>query len=90
MYITIKISAETVQNLHKRSLSTPELMELLKIEKEFGIIMEPLHPFSNDFRLDPYFVVRVPKGIDAEEIIARFRQCEMVEAVYIKPPDEMP
>ncbi len=90
MYITIKISAETVQNLHQRSPSTPELMELLKIEKKFGITIEPLHPFLNDLHLDPYFVVRMPKDVNAEEIIARLRQCKMVEAAYIKPPDEMP
>lgn len=90
IYITIKVSEEMARNLHQRGSSTPELKELIKLEKEFNVAIEPMHPYSDNSRLDPYFVVRIPEHATTEEMLTRFRQCKMIEAAYIKPPDELP
>ena len=88
--VTIQVSADVVRILHQRGVPTTESKELFKIAEELGVLLEPVHPGTEDPLLTPYFMVEVPDAITAEQVIAHFRQSTEVEAVYLKPPDELP
>lgn len=88
--VTIQVSADVARMLHQRGAPTTESKELFKIAEELGVLLEPLHPGAEDPLLTPYFMVEVPDSTTAEHVIAHLRQSMAVEAVYLKPPDELP
>jgi hypothetical protein len=89
--VTVKISKEARGSLQKRKSSTSKLLdELLTVEKDLGILLEPLHPGAEDPYLSPYFKVKVPDHATATKVINRLLNCKAVEAAYIKPSDELP
>lgn len=55
-----------------------------------GVALQPMHPGTDDPDLMRFFTVEVPDGTSAEQLIARIQEDAMVEAAYLKPPDEMP
>ena len=88
--VTVQVSADVARILHQRGAPTTESKELLKIAEEFGVVLEPMHPGAEDPLLTPYFMVEVPDSTTAERVIAHLRRSTAVEAVYLKPPDELP
>ncbi len=90
MEITIKVWEEKAEGLHNRSVLTDELKELIALEDEFDVMIRPLHPYSDDAHLDPYFSVDMPMIGSADVMLYKLQDCKMVEAAYIKPSDEMP
>ena len=60
MHVSVRVSPEVARSLRQREkISTSELQELLRIENEFGIELEPLYPNAKDSSLTRYFKVRV-------------------------------
>ena len=60
------------------------------IVEEFGVVLEPLHPDTEDPSLISYFTIEVPDHATADRVIARLLQSKGIEAAYLKPPDELP
>lgn len=88
--IAIQVSADVARILHHRGAPTTESNELLKIAEELGVLLESMHPGTEDPFLVPYFIVEVPDSAAAQKAIARFRQSKAIEAAYLKPADELP
>jgi hypothetical protein len=70
--------------------SSPELEELSKIQRDFGIVLEPVHPGIKDLGLAPYFTVEVSDEDTANLVIERLKLCKAVDGAYIKPSDQLP
>ena len=91
MLITVKVSKKVTDSLQKRKPSTSQLLnELLTVEKDLDISLEPLHPGAEDPYLSPYFKVKVSDHATATKVINRLLNCKAVEAAYLKPSDELP
>ena len=88
--VTIIVSADAVHPLHNRCAPTSASQKLLKIAEKFGVVLEPMHPGSEDPLLDPYFIAEVPDSGAAERLVTHLRRSKATEAAYIKPPDELP
>lgn len=76
--------------LHRRGAPTAESKELLSVAEELGVLLEPMHPGTDDPLLTPYFTIEAADSISAERIIAHLRRSRAIEAAYVKPPDELP
>ena len=90
MYVTVQVSPEVARVLNEQAPATTESQELLKITEELGVVLEPVHPDIDDPLLATFFRAEVPDSATAEQVIARLRQSNSVEAAYLKPPDELP
>src|ERR671921_1212840 len=77
MLITVKVSKKVTGSLQKRKPSTNQLLnELLTVEKDLGILLEPLHPGAEDPYLSPYFKVKVPDHATATKVINHLLNCK--------------
>lgn len=90
MYVTIRVRTDVALALHQRQQHTAASEELLQIANELDVVLEPLHPDTEDPYLVRYFTVKVSDSATAERVIARLHHCKAIEAAYLKPPDEMP
>jgi hypothetical protein len=90
MRVTTRVREDVASVLHSREPPTAASREVSQVADEFGAALEPMHPGSEDPLLAPYFTVEVPDPATAERVIVSLRNCEAVEAVYLKPPDAMP
>ena len=91
MHVSVRVSPEVARSLRQREkISTSELQELLRIENEFGIELEPLHPYATDPSLTRYFKVRVDNHAAAKQVANRLRGCKGIESAYVKPSIGMP
>jgi hypothetical protein len=69
-----------------RLRATPVLAALEKL----GLQLEPVHPGTDDPSLALHFTVEVPDQRTADRVIQALRQIKVVDAVYLKPADELP
>jgi hypothetical protein len=90
MQLTIRVSHQVAPSLAQGEAANPQARELLRLGEELGIRFRPLHPHTEDPRLARYFMAEVPDRSAAQNVLARLRECAAVEAVYLKPPDELP
>jgi len=90
MQITIQLSPAVASALARGETGNPEARELLRLEKELGIRLRPLHPGTADPQLASYFTVEVAEASAAQDMMVRLRKVKGVEAAYTKPPDELP
>ena len=90
MNVVIKVWRDKVVNLEKRHPQNEEARELFKAAEELGVELRQMHPRVKDPVLASYYIVEVPDSREAERVAERFRVCRAVEAVYVKPPDELP
>jgi hypothetical protein len=90
MRVTTRLREDVASVLHLRHPPTAASGELSQVVDELGASLEPMHPGAEDPLLAPYFTVEVPDPATAERMIARLKNCEAVEAAYLKPPDTMP
>jgi hypothetical protein len=88
--VIIIVSANAARSLQQKGEPTTGSKELLMITEELGVLLEPVHPGSDDPLLTPYFMVEVPDSTTAECVITHLRKSKAIEAAYIKPPDEFP
>lgn len=88
--VTIQVSVDVACILQGRGEPTTESNELLKTAEELGVVLEPLHPGTDDLLLVKYFIVEVPDHTTAEHVISHLRRTTAVESAYLKPPDELP
>lgn len=89
MDITIKLREEIARSLHGNQEPSAEATEIVKLARDRGLSLKPVHPGAEDPLLSPYFHVEVPDE-DAEEIIEALNRSGLVEGAYRKPPDELP
>ena len=90
MRVTTRVREDVASVLHLRQPPTTASREVSQVVDEFGAALEPVHPGAEDPLLAPYFTVEVPDPATAERMIARLKNCEAVEAAYLKPPDATP
>lgn len=88
--VVIIVSADVARPLQQRGSPTAGSQELLMIAEELGVLLEPMHPDSDDPLLAPYFMAEVPDSATAEWVITHLRKSKAIEAAYLKPPDELP
>jgi hypothetical protein len=67
-----------------------ESRRLHQIVSEFGLRLEAIHPDTSDRELASQFYVSAPNMHAAEEVRRRIEDAEIVEAVYVKPPEGPP
>ena len=90
MLIIIQVSSDVANSLHKRSRPTTDSKNLVKLLAELSVILEPMHPGTNDPDLATYFIVEADDKESADKLISRLQSCRAVKAVYVKPKDETP
>ena len=87
--VTVQLSPDVALALHEQ-MPSDESEELLKMLKDLGVTLEPMHPGARDPLLTPFFTVEVPDQATAERVIASLVESEAVEGAYIKPPEALP
>jgi hypothetical protein len=90
MHVTVQTSSDVAHVLHQHSPPTTESQELLNVTEELGVVLEPVHPGTQDHHLALYFTVELPQPAAAKQVIARLQRCKAIQAAYLKPLDEMP
>jgi hypothetical protein len=88
--IIVKLLQDIALDLIQQRPSSPELEELSKIQRNLGIVLEPVHPGIKDPGLAPYFTVEVPDEDTANLVIERLKLCKAIDGAYIKPSDQLP
>lgn len=88
--IVLKVSTDVAHALHRRVPPNNESDELLKIVEMFDVTLRPMHPGVEDRNLIRYFIVKAPDFTIAQLLLERLQQSKVVEAAYIKQPDELP
>ena len=90
MNVVIKVWKDIAVNLKKRDPRNEEASELFMAAEELGVELRQMHPRAKDPVFASYYVVEVSDYAEAERVAQRFRICRAAEAVYVKPPDELP
>jgi hypothetical protein len=90
MEVVVQVSADVADALYRRGPPTSKSEELLRIIETVGLSLEPMHYETDDPTLRRYFIVEVDDQATAQRVIDSLQQSEAVEAVYVKPPDELP
>ena len=90
MRVTARVKEDVASALRKGQTAAPGLEALVRATEELGVVLEPVHPDTEDASLAPYFTLEVPDRTKAEQTISRLQDCEAVEAAYFKPSDESP
>jgi len=88
--VTVLVQRDSVPALTERQPSSGPARDLLRTADELGVTLEPMHPGVADTELAGYFTVDVPDDELAQQVIARLRACEAIEAAYVKPPEALP
>lgn len=91
MQISVQVQSSLAPAAHGRETPTAAVEQLRERLEELGVGLRPLHPGADDPLLAPHFTVEVP---DDEELAARvlavLEESAVVDAAYVKPPDELP
>ncbi len=90
MYVVVKVRRNVAVNLEKRHSRKGEAGELIDATEELGVELKQMHPCVKDPVLGSYYVVEVSDRVEAERVAERLRVCRAAEAVYVKPPAELP
>ena len=88
--IIILVSEDVARELHKDAPITAQTQKLIEIAEELGVVLEPLHPGTEDPSLIPFFATNVLDMQEAKRVIAQFQASDVVESAFIKPPEEAP
>ena len=84
--IIVKLSENIGPDLqHQQQPSSPELVELQKIQTNLGITLEPVHPGVRDPTLASYFTVEVPDEDTAQRVVDYLKFCKAVDGVISNP-----
>ena len=90
MYVTVQVSADVARVLQRQAPPTSESNKLVQILKDLGVVLKPVHHGAEDPLLIPYFTIEVSDITTAKRVIARLQHSNVIEAAYLKPPDESP
>jgi hypothetical protein len=90
MKLTIQASPEVARTFSQSSPPTPHSQEILKSIGELGGTLQPMHPKIDDPQLMRYFTIDVSDLATANQLMARLSGSQGIEAVYLKPADELP
>ncbi len=88
MKITLQLSRPMARALREKSSQQPDAQNLLRLARELGVDLVPLHPGTEDPRLATYFTADVPDAARAQEVVEQLQKSDAVTAAYVKPPDE--
>ena len=88
--IILVVSMDVARALHQRGPATAEAEELSRAVEALGATLKSMHPGVEDPGLMKYFIVEAPDPATTQHTIDRLRQLKVVEAAYLKPPDELP
>ena len=69
---------------------SPELRQLQRTAQKLGVELRPMHPGTTDPLLAPFFVIETSDEAAARHIVNSLIRLKVVEAAYLKPPDELP
>lgn len=87
--ITVRVSPDVAFALHEQA-PTDESEELLKVIKDLGITLKPVHPGARDPLLTPFFTVEALDRATADRVIVILDEFEAVEGAYVKPLEDLP
>jgi hypothetical protein len=90
IHIVVKLAGNFAKEAYQKKLISPELAELSEVQKRLGIVLEPVHPGSDDSNLISFFIVKVPDLATGKLVLERLGHCKAVDAAYIKPTDDLP
>ena len=88
--VILQVRPEAARELGGQRFETREAKEVADTVSALGASLEQMHPGVADDNLTQYFSVQVPDEADAKEAVDRLRNCQAVEAAYVKPSDELP
>jgi hypothetical protein len=88
--IVIKVREDVVMALDKDPKANEAALELLEAAREQGVELKKMHPIMKDTVLASYYIAEVADQNEAERLVESFRVCRGTEAVYIKPPNDLP
>lgn len=88
--VTVQVTAEVAQALHRKAPPTADSRELSRLLEEYGAVLEALHTDTEDPGLLSWFTVEAPDQASAERILDRLQRRRAVRAAYIKPQDALP
>jgi hypothetical protein len=87
MLVTVQLRDDVVRSEPQR-LGTP--IPLAAALADYSLAAQPLHPGTDDPNLSSFYVIDVPPHLSTDDLLKRLRALDVVEAAYVKPPDEMP
>jgi hypothetical protein len=90
LQVIVMVSTRVARALQAREPQVAEALQLQRITEMTGAALEPLHPGSQDPELARYFQIDVPDAEMAQRVTELLRQSPLVDAAYMKPPDEKP
>ena len=90
MSVTVHLSPDTAHQFEVGDSELTEATEISQAANELGIVLRPQHPGTSDPILEALYTVDVEGRVQGEQVAARLRTCNGVEAAYFKPADELP
>lgn len=90
MQVMLQLQPDAAWSLRRRLPASPASAEFLNRARELGITLRPLRAPSEHSVLAAGFTVEVPDRATAERVIQELRSCDVVEAAYFVPSDELP
>ncbi len=88
--VIVQVSIEVAQALHQKAPPTTELQELSETLASYGVILEAMHPDTEDPLLAPWFMIEVTDFATAEQLVIKLQHYRAIKAAYVKPSDELP
>lgn len=92
MQVSVRVQPDVAPAFQGTDAPPAEVNDLRLELEALGVGLEPMHPGIDDPELATYFTVEVPD--DDEEIAAQvlvvLSESALVDAAYVKPPDELP
>jgi hypothetical protein len=89
--ISVQVRPDTVPALCGSESASAEVEDLREGLEELGVELQPLHPNVDDPQLALHFTVEVPDDEElAASVLAALRESAVVDAAFVKPPDELP
>ena len=95
--ITLQVSEETAQALRDATVAqsgssshSRSVPSAVKLVRDLGVELEPLHPGTIDSELQRFFIVTMEDGEPVDQVLDSLRECHGIDAAYLKPPDALP
>ena len=92
MRVIVQLQEDAAMELQQGQVdrTSSSTKELLDAAAGLGARLEPLHPGQTHPLLTPYFMVEVADREAAQKVIDSLSRFQIVEAAYLKPPEQMP
>ena len=90
VYITIATTESAARALQRKTADTVDSEEIVSAAKDLGVVLEPMHPATDDSELVRDFIVTGFATDKESSIRNAFLHCRGVLGAYSKPKGEEP